>query len=40
MSEDKLGKFDKELSDDKEWGGRWLRKCSRAERPWGLGTLV
>ena len=21
--------------DGKEWGGRLLRKCSRAERPWG-----
>ena len=23
--------------DGKEWGGCWLRKCSRAERPWRRG---
>ena len=35
VSEDELGELDKELSAWKGMGAALLRKCSRAERPWG-----
>ena len=26
--------------DGKEWEGQWLKKCSRAERPWRWDVCV